>query len=147
MAHVRKLLRDAIASALGGLATTGAHVYVDRVYALQEGELPCLLVGLSDEADIAGVGTPEIQSRTFAITVEAVAKANSGLSDTLDQISLEVETALSGSITAGGKALTLIYRGTDPVLPTGEADRPTGSLPMRFDVLAFTQDTTPSAFL
>lgn len=147
MAHVRKLLRDAVVVAVTGLATTGANVFVDRVLPLQETELPALMVAVGDQVELDGIGAPELQRRTFSVTIEARAKAMAGLSNTLDTIGAEVETTLAAAITVGGKSVYLTYLGTEAPVESGDADRPIGAITLTFELVAYTQADTPTSFL
>ena len=49
MAHVRKQIRDAIKTALTGLATTGANCYQSRVFPFESTKLPALLIYTKSE--------------------------------------------------------------------------------------------------
>ena len=129
-----------------GLPSTGANVFVDRVYALQTNETPGLVVSVGDEVELDGLDGQ--QRRTFSVRVEAIAKVSETLSDLLDQIGVEVEVALAAPITFGGKAGNLLtYAGAEAPTSSGDAERPVGSLVMNFALLAFTQAGAPDALL
>jgi hypothetical protein len=99
--HVRQQLREAIATAITGLTTTSTRVFQSRVYPIEVGQLPCIVV-TSDGDDITAqsVHRPYEQSRTTRIRIEAYAQAVSDLDDTLDLICKEVEIAL-GNLSSG----------------------------------------------
>lgn len=111
MPHGRKQIRDALITQLTGLATTGARVYADRVEGLPQAELPALIVRtVGEERDTARDtfhGT-EIPRR---LSIGIAARILTGGDDALDQIALEVETALESNPTLSGKLLTLRYLG------------------------------------
>jgi hypothetical protein len=146
MLHVRVQLRQAVKSALTGLSTTAANVFVDRVYPVQTDQTPCLLLSVGDTVELDGVDG--IQRRTFSVRVEALAKLSENLSNVLDQVGLEVEEALSEPITFGGKdGNYLIYTGAEAPTLNGDGETPVGSLVMNFELLAFTQASAPDALL
>ena len=71
MAHVRKLLRDNLTTALTGLTTTGSNVYQSRVYPIASNKLPGLLVySKEEEIEYNSMGLPRIQERTARFTLE-----------------------------------------------------------------------------
>lgn len=98
MSHVRQQIREAAATLLTGLTTTGARVYQNRLHPLADANLPCLLIN-TDSEEIEALtfhATPEMD-RTLDLMVRCVAKANSNLDDTLDTMLAEVETALGAA--------------------------------------------------
>ncbi len=106
MAHVRKQIRDAIETAVTGLATTGANVFGSRVYPIEVSTLPCLAVYTSEESIehlTMNRGSRETQ-RVLNVVVAGVAQAAANLDDTLDTIIKEVETAIAADPTLGGIA-------------------------------------------
>lgn len=148
MAHVRKQVRDAVVTLLTGLATTGANVYTGRVYPLDssQSELPALFVNTpGEEAEPSPEVDRSFQSRTIAIEVEAKVKGGAYV-DTLDQIAVEVETALGASITVGGKVVDLDYVGME-FDSSGETDKPVGSLVMRYSAAVSIATGAPSALV
>ena len=96
MAHLRKQIRDNVVTALTGLSTTGSRVYARRVYPMAAANLPGLCVyAKSEEVETTTIKRPRTQVRTLTLSVEGFAVATSGLDNTLDAISLEVEEALA----------------------------------------------------
>jgi len=99
--HVRQQLREAIATAITGLTTTSTRVFQSRVYPIEVGQLPCLVVTSDgDEINAQTVHHPYQQSRNTRVRVEVYARAVSDLDDTLDLVCKEVETAL-GNVSSG----------------------------------------------
>ena len=49
MAHLRQSIRERIATDVTGLSTTGSNVFQSRVYPVEDGSLPCLLVYTTSE--------------------------------------------------------------------------------------------------
>ena len=96
MAHLRKQIRDNVVTALTGLSTTGNRVYASRVYPMAAANLPGLCVyAKTEEVETTTITRPRTQFRTLTLSVEGFVVATSGLDNTLDAISLEVEEALA----------------------------------------------------
>jgi len=139
MSHVRALVRTAVLTAVTGLATTGANAFVAHEHPLQESELPCVLVSVSDTAQADSVAAPLLLRRLVLIEVQAVGKAVAGLVDTLDQIGLEVEQALGSGLTVDGKLLYPRYTGSGVADLSVAIDRPVGALSIQFELELYNQ--------
>lgn len=139
MSHVRRQIREAVATAVTGLSTTSTRVFQSRVYPLRDADLPCLLVSTeSEEIEPATIGS--IVQRAMEIHVKAVAKANVNLDDTLDQIALEVETAMAGAIPLAH--LSKIDVDMDDAL-----EKPTGVLTLTYRITVFTAAGNPGTLI
>ena len=105
MSHAHKLIRDALETALTGLATTGTRVYANRLFALDTANLPGLRIFLDNETvEAQSIHRPVQQQRDIQIIVECCAKSDSAtLDDTCDQMQLEVEAALYAGISIAGQ--------------------------------------------
>jgi hypothetical protein len=143
MGHVRADIRAAVVTALTGLTTTGSRVLVDDQYPVED--VPALVIKTSEEN--AGESVEGIRQRAVGVSVEAVSKLTSGITAQLDQIALEVETALAGSITVGGRVLAVDYLGTDEPQLDGGSDRGVGRMTLRFRITAFTAAASPGTLL
>lgn len=131
--HLHTQIRDAIVTALTGLTTTGSRVYANRLQPLPDALSPTLLITLDEEtATPATFHANPIYERELRLTVAAVCKATSGLDDTLDQISKEVEVALAAGITVGSRHLDLTYTGMS--FSDEQADKPVGIKRMQFNL-------------
>jgi len=137
--HLHKQIRDALVAALGGLASTGANVFANRVYPLTDAELPALRISIDEEE--ADEHDGDILQREVYCIVEACAKFGSALDDALDQISLEAETVLAAGITVDGQLLTPVYAGMRMAFE--DADIPVGVKRMRYRIQFFTQSSFP----
>lgn len=146
--HVRQQIREAVATTLTGLATTGARVYQSRLRPLADADLPALRIYTDSEQIDSGVsvGFPNRQNRTLTLRVEAVVKSAANFDDTLDTIIKEVEAAINASTTAytasnlarGGITLARIEIDHDT-----ESDKPAGIARMNFEALYFTLSNAP----
>lgn len=140
--HLRRQIREAAATLVTGLATTASRVYQMRIYPLQAAELPGLLVFTNDEAAARMTfPAPSLIERRLDLVIEGYAKATSNLDDTLDGIAKEVEVAIAGDHTLGGKAKSTTLRSTQVQMV--EADQPIGMVRLTFEVVYFALDNAP----
>lgn len=143
--HLHRQIREAVATALTGLTTSGARVYPNRLHPFESTSLPGLRITVeSDQVTPLTVHEPHIQGHQLAIAVECVAKAIADLDDTCDQMAKEVEIALSAGVSVGGH---MVY----PVLTGSEYDdeaagTPAGSKRLTFSVEYESQNTQPDVF-
>lgn len=137
VSHIRTQLRQQAAAALTGLATTGQRVFQSRIHPLDSASLPCLLVSTdSESAEVIAAGR---QHRRCDLTIQAVAKESANLDATLDQIMLEVETALAGGLAvAGGLVLDSVSVRMDDGL-----EKPVGVAVMTWHADLFVQEGNP----
>ena len=134
MAHARQTIREAAATRVTSLTTTGANVFQSRMVP-QTTALPCLLVATNDEEIIPGtIGT--IVERHLDLVITGVAKAASNVDDTLDTIAAEVETAMA-SFTYRNE-LTRLEVDFDEAL-----DKPAGRLMLTYRVTYLTAAGSP----
>nr|BAR35091.1 Phage minor tail protein U [uncultured Mediterranean phage uvMED] len=116
MAHARKAIRDNIKTTLSGLTTTGTNVYQSRVYPMAASRLPGILIyNKIEETEYRTVNSPRLQERVSTFNIEVYVKGTANFDDSLDQICLEIEEALSVDLTRGGNA-------EDTRITTFEAD-------------------------
>jgi hypothetical protein len=146
MSHARTQIRNAIIALLSVLPSTAGRVFASRVYPLEESRLPGLLIYSENETSaLVTLSPPMISERSLTLRIEAVAESVSGLDDTLDQICLEVETALSG------EALEPLARSIALTATTitieGTSDQPTGTAEMTFEVIYQTAAGAPDVAL
>jgi len=94
--HLRRQIRERIATDVTSLTTTGTNVFQSRVYPVEDASLPCLLVySASEESEILNMETPRLLSRMLNVVIQGVATHTSDVDDTLDLIAKEVEIALA----------------------------------------------------
>lgn len=136
MTHVRKQIRDAVETRLTSLATTGANVFMSRIYSVAEGSLPALLIyAVSEQADIHIKGRPATLLRTMELRIEGMAETSGAtLDDTLDQIALEVEHAMNSDMTFSGLALRSTLTGSE-ISFNGEGDAKGGSVILTYEII------------
>lgn len=142
--HVRRQIREAIATAVTGLAATGARVYQSRVYPVESGSLPCLLVYSNNEAsEPATIHPTRLIERTLTVELVAVAKATSDLDDTLDEICKQIETALAMPVAGLATLAKEIHLQETAYELAGTAEKPTGTARLTYAVAYFTAENAP----
>lgn len=130
--HVRTQIRKAVVQALIGLGTTADRVYESRIYPLTEGELPGLLVFTPSE-DSGREDSPTELMRDVIVEVHGYAALTSLMEDELDDIALEVETAVDNLGEVSG--LAKIYhgiQGMETALGDEDAAKPHGAIRLEF---------------
>ena len=93
MAHARQTIREAAATLLTGLTTTGSRVFQSR--AVPQESLPFLLITTNDEEIVPGT-IGNLIERQMELVVTGYAKQTSTVDEVLDTIAAEVETAMAG---------------------------------------------------
>lgn len=144
MAHARKQIREAVASVVTGLTTTGSDVFQSRVYPVETSSLPCLLVYTTEEETTDYNGTKML--RELLVMVEGYAKATSDVDDTMDLICEEVETAIFADPTIGGLCKFGMLDRTEITL-SGEGEKPLGKASMEFKFIYHVDGATPGTIL
>jgi len=130
--HVRHQIRNQVVTTLTGLTTTGSNVFGSRVYPLEDGNLPAILVYTkSEESEPLEIGANRTSDRLLDLVVEAYVKSATDFEDTLDTICKEVEQAIAADPTLSGKT-------KDCYLSSTEIDfNSEGELPLAFATLTF----------
>ena len=96
MAHLRHSIRERVGTDVTGLSTTGSNVFQTRLYPVEAGSLPCLLIySTSEESEVTEMATPRRLTRLLNVVIQGVVSATQP-DDTLDLISKEVEVAMAG---------------------------------------------------
>lgn len=149
--HRRRAIREAVATAVTGLTTTGSRVYQSRVYTLQRANLPGLRVFAGDETiEAVTIHGPTTQDRKLRIRVEAVAQALqdavSALDDTLDGIVKEVEIAVAG-MSLSGLADSIHLTDVSEPEYSDQGELPTGSVTITFEANYYTAANAPDVAL
>lgn len=145
--HIRKQIRDAVVTLLTGLPTTGSKVYANRVWPLNDAELPGILV-MSDADTVNSysegsvvANTPRNVNRTAHLTVQVLTRG-AAIDDQLDQVCLEVEKALAADRFLGGLSSNVTLVDTRIQLK-GDGEKPTGEASMSYQIEYWVLDTTP----
>lgn len=147
MAHARKQIRDAITARLTGLATSGTRVHASRVFPLQDGFSPTILIyTLEEQSQVSSMGRPQTLRRQTTVAVDCAAQAKAGVDDTLDQMAAEIETAIGGDETLDGLVLDITLLRTSVGL-TAEGKTPSGRMRLDFAVTYETKSNAPETII
>ena len=143
--HLRRQIRERVATDLTGLSTTGSRVFQTRIFNLEKSKLPCLLIYSEEEtAEISAMGNPRTVSRNLSLVVEGYAKSTSNLDDTLDQISKELEPAMAGDLTINDLATDSNLQDVS-ISYSGEGSKPIGVIRFVYLINYRNPENTPDS--
>ena len=144
MAHLRQSIRERIATDVTGLSTTGSNVFQSRVYPVEDGSLPCLLVyTTSEESEVTEMASPRPMTRFLNVIVQGVVGATTP-DDTLDDISKEVEVALAGDVTINSFANNSFLSSTS-IECNSDGAKPIGTVMLNYVVEYRNVDNNPES--
>ena len=144
MAHLRQSIRERIATDVTGLSTTGSNVFQSRVYPVEDGSLPCLLVyTTSEESEVTEIASPRPMTRFLNVIVQGVVVATTP-DDTLDDISKEVEVALAGDVSINNLANNSFLSSTT-IEFNAEGAKPIGTVMLNYIVEYRNLDNNPES--
>lgn len=134
MAHVRKQIRDRIASVVSTAATlVSGRVYTTRVYPLTEANLPAITVYTGTEtSNLQTMGVKTI-NRDLQIAVDIYVRASATTDDDVDAIAVQVEEAIANDFSVNGLAKSAVLSSTD-IDFSGETEQPIGIARLTFSV-------------
>lgn len=97
MSHLRQQIREEIATTLTGLTTTGSNVFQSRIYPMEQGKLPGIIIYTVDERTMPStMGANRIIDATLNVAVECYAMGNA-IDNLLDGVCLEIQQALAAN--------------------------------------------------
>ena len=141
--HVRQQIREKVGTTLTGLTTTGSNIYESRVYPLEAGNLPALVVYTkNEESEPIVIGTKRLSSRNLSVIVEIYAKTTTNFDDTIDTISKEVEVAIATDTTLDGLTKDIYLESTE-IEYNGEGEQPVGYATLTFLTNYYVQEQNP----
>ena len=141
--HVRQQIREKVGTLLTGLTTTGSNIYESRVYPLEAGNLPALVVYTkNEESEPIVIGTNRLSSRNLSLIVEIYAKTTNNFDDTIDTISKEVEVAIATDTTLDGLTKDIYLESTE-IEYNGEGEQPVGYATLTFLTNYYVQEQNP----
>jgi uncharacterized membrane-anchored protein len=133
MMSIRQKIRDAVATALTDLPTTGKHVYVSRVQVLEQAHLPALTIFTSSDEVNRDLSTKDTLFSALQLTVRVSVKQTGEVDALLDQIEGEVRLALDQQSTLEGLVRQIQWVKTDFTFD-GLGEQPLGIADMQFRV-------------
>ena len=144
MPHARRSIVLAAVQALTGLATTGSRVHASRAWPVEAANTPCLLVYARTErsAPMTMKGAARRLARELTLAVEGVVAETDDSDATLDQVALEVETALAADPTLGGVCMDLVLTSTD-IEARADGEFRAGRIRLEFAVTYHTAANAP----
>lgn len=147
MSHARKQIRDAVVQLVTGLASTSSRVYPSRLYSMNENDLPSLSIYMADRGgaeviERVTLSTPVRYHRRFAMVIEGHAMADDNIDDVLDQLALEIETAMAAPLVVGSRTLPASLQGTEKEM-AGDQERQIGVVRLTYSVAYVTAENTP----
>ena len=144
MAHLRQSIRERIGTLVTGLSTTGSNVFQSRVYPVEDGSLPCLLVyTTSEESEVTEIASPRPMTRFLNVIVQGVVGATTP-DDTLDDISKEVEVALAGEVSINNLANNSFLSSTT-IEFNSDGAKPIGTVMLNYVVEYRNLDNNPES--
>ena len=124
MPHFLTTVRAAVTGVCTGLPTTAARVFTRRPYPWQPAQLPGLLVRTAATYDVVDIGAPPTLQADTRIEVELVVAAAGDAAAALDTMASEVQAAVCGLTSIGGKAVTVACTEVTAPEDSGELDPP-----------------------
>lgn len=143
MSHIRTELRNAVASTLTGLASTGSRVYKSRIYPIEAAKLPCLAIYVKSETIEQSTMGAQKKLRNIELVVECAASATADLDATLDTICDQVEIAMANNKNLNGLALEVLLESTEMDL-NGDGEKPVGIARIQYRAIAFQDLPNPA---
>ena len=132
--HLRRQIRERIATDVTSLSTTGSRVFQSRAYPIEESKLPCLLVFDSEESvEIRSMGAVRGITSELTVNIEGYCQGGDGATvmNTLAAIQKEVQVAMQADIDINSLARDSYLTSADASV-SAEATKPPGSVRMTY---------------
>jgi len=141
--HVRTQIREEIGTTLTGLTTTGSRVYQSRVYPLESGGTPALLIYTkSEDSEPTVIGSNRLSERNLSVAVEIYVKATANFDDTIDTAAKEIEAAIAADPTLNGLAKDCYLQSTE-IEFNAEGEKPLGVASLIFLTNYYVREQAP----
>jgi hypothetical protein len=141
--HIRKQIRDQIATELTGLTTTGSNVHKARLYPLNDSDLPAVnVVTAAETVSEHTMGADPVLIRELTLNLEGYVSVSTTAFDTLDTISKEIEVAMATDITHSGLTQDTTLISMSAAL-SGEGTQQVGVITLTYKITYFTAMSTP----
>jgi len=134
MAHVRKQIRDKVASILkSNVGLVQRRVYTTRVHPLNDTNLPAISVYTGTEtSQRMNFGVTDM-IRELALEIDVYVRETSKFDDDVDAISVQVEEAMADNFTLDGLAKFVVLTSTQ-IQFDGDADQILGVAKLTYSV-------------
>ena len=138
MAHVRKQIRDTVATALTrDVSLVQRRVFPTRVFPLDGGKLPCVSVyTLSEGSELQTMGVKTLR-REASVVAEAYIRVTGSFDDDADALAVQIEESIASDTTLGGIAKDAILVSTE-IEFSGDAEAPIGVARLTYSVVYVT---------
>nr|BAR33861.1 Phage minor tail protein U [uncultured Mediterranean phage uvMED] len=145
--HLRRQIRERVATMLTGLSSTGSNVFQSHVYPLETDDFPALCVYTQEEEiEVGAMGDPRVCHSNLTLIVDGYAQATSGLDDVLDQIGKEVQVAMAGDVDIQNLVKDSYLSSVD-ISYSGEGTSPIGMIRHNYLVLYRYAENAPDSAL
>ena len=152
--HVAKQILDQVVTSCTGLTTTSSSVFRSRVHTMIESSLPALLIYarediLDEEASAMQTDGNKGNQYILSISIDAVEKdaSETTAENTLFEIRKEVQIALEGDLSLGGKCKDLWLAEANIEDRTGSGDSPILTMIMSWNFLYRIKQGAPQTVL
>ena len=134
MAHVRKQIRDKVASILkSNVGLVKRRVYTTRVHPLNDTNLPAISVYTGSEtSQRMNLGVTDV-IRQLALEIDVYVRETSKFDDDVDAIAVQVEEAMADNFTLDGLAKFVVLTSTQ-IQFDGDADQILGVAKLTYSV-------------
>ena len=134
--HERQAIREAVATLLTGTApdyatSAEARVFKTRIAPLPKHQLPAVNVYIYTETITPEDGTQV--ERNASLVIEGYVRVSESVDDEIDDLSLEIETAMDGDPTLAGK-VSACRMSSSEIQFTTLGDRPVGVIQIEYDI-------------
>lgn len=145
MAHARQQIRDAIVTALTGIAGV-ALIEASRVRTLAPAQLPAIIVRTPSE-DSERDDKDGDQQRLLTAEISVFERDGETTDDALDELCVAIETRMYADATLGGLAFDLTLTATEFRFTGEEAERSGGWAVLTFAIVYHTAKGAPETAL
>jgi hypothetical protein len=152
--HVARQILDSVVSTCTGLTSTGSNIFRSRVHTMVESNLPALLIYAREdvlEEETSSMQTDGNKGNQYvlSISIDAVEKdaSETTAENTLFKIRKEVQIALEGDLSLGGKCKDLWLAEANIEDRTGSGDSPILTLMMTWNFLYRIKQGAPQTVL
>lgn len=143
--HVRKQLRDQVATLITTLPTYTTFVFKNRKYPLDSTELPALIVQTgNEEIEVLTTNYPAQQLRKEQLIISVIVENVFEIDDIIDTICKEIEQALAGNVTVSRNFSLL---GTSAIEPNVIGEKPVCTVDMQYMAEIVTLENAPDVSL
>ena len=134
MAHVRRQIRDKVASILRtNVSLVKKRVYTTRVHPLNEDNLPAISVYTGSElVQRLNAGVTDV-SRDLTLDIDIYVRETRNFDDDVDAIAVQIEEALADNFTLAGLVKYSVLTSTE-IRFDGEADQILGVAKMTYSI-------------